>query len=219
MASIRWIWPGPMTRFFTAAFAMLLFIAPSAHADTLTLRDAIDRALRFAPSLAMATATSDLSEARTREMRAPMMPSISAGSEYYQAPGYDEVITNRGLTSGTARARLHRGRFRTADVAGSRRALRRRGRAARDRRHARADCLRHYGGVLRSDASQARGARDPGQCRPPRPLCRHDRSIAAQRPRDRERHASRCAPCATPPNSRSPMPATIGFAPPRISDR
>ena len=48
----------------------------------------------------MATATSDLSEARTREMRAPMMPSISAGAEYYQAPGYDEVITNRGLTSG-----------------------------------------------------------------------------------------------------------------------
>ena len=48
----------------------------------------------------MATATSDLSEARTREMRAPMMPSISAGSEYYQAPGYDEVITNRGLSSG-----------------------------------------------------------------------------------------------------------------------
>jgi adhesin transport system outer membrane protein len=28
------------------------------------------------------------------------MPSVSAGGEYYQAPGYDEVITNRGLTSG-----------------------------------------------------------------------------------------------------------------------
>jgi outer membrane protein TolC len=79
---------------------MLLIIAPSAHAETLTLHDAIDRALRFAPSLAMAAATSDLSEARTREMRAPMMPSVSAGGEYYQAPGYDEVVTNRGLTSG-----------------------------------------------------------------------------------------------------------------------
>lgn len=100
MASIRWNWPLPKTRFFTAAFAMLLLIAPPAHADTLTLRDAIERALRFAPSLAMATATSDLSEARTREMRAPMMPSVSAGAEYYQAPGYDEVITNRGLSSG-----------------------------------------------------------------------------------------------------------------------
>ncbi len=60
----------------------------------------MDHALRFAPSLEMATATSDLSEARTREMLAPMMPAISAGAEYYQAPGYDEVITNRGLSSG-----------------------------------------------------------------------------------------------------------------------
>ena len=100
MAFTEWIGPSPMTRVFSAAFAMLLFSAPPAHAETLTLHDAIDRALRFAPSLAMATATSDLSEARTREMRAPMMPSISAGAEYYQAPGYDEVITNRGLTSG-----------------------------------------------------------------------------------------------------------------------
>jgi outer membrane protein TolC len=100
VASRRWIRPGPTTRFFTAAFAVLLFIAAPANAETLTLRDAIDRALRFAPSLAMATATSDLSEARTREMRAPMMPSVSAGAEYYQAPGYDEVITNRGLSSG-----------------------------------------------------------------------------------------------------------------------
>ncbi len=100
MASYRWNGPNSTTRFCIAAFAMLLFLAPSARADTLTLQNAIDLALRFAPSLEMATATSDLSEARTREMRAPMMPSISAGSEYYQAPGYDEVITNRGLTSG-----------------------------------------------------------------------------------------------------------------------
>lgn len=100
MASCRWIWPAPMMRLFGAAVTIFLCFAPTARADTLTLRDAIDRALRFAPALAMATATSDLSEARTREMRAPMMPSISAGSEYYQAPGYDEVITNRGLSSG-----------------------------------------------------------------------------------------------------------------------
>jgi outer membrane protein TolC len=81
-----------MTRLLTAAFAMLLLAAAPLHAETLTLHDAIARALSFAPSLTMATATSDLSEARTREMRAPMMPSVSAGGEYYQAPGYDEVI-------------------------------------------------------------------------------------------------------------------------------
>lgn len=87
-------------RFPIAALAVLLFSAPPAHAETLTLRDAIDRALRFAPSLTMATATTELSDARTREMRAPMMPSVSAGAEYYQAPGYDQVISNRGLSSG-----------------------------------------------------------------------------------------------------------------------
>src|ERR1700694_3236342 len=94
VAFSRWIRPSPTARFFIAAFAMLLFAAASADAETLTLRDAIDRALQFAPSLAMSAASTDLSEARTREMRATMMPSVSAGGEYYQAPGYDQVITN-----------------------------------------------------------------------------------------------------------------------------
>lgn len=71
-----------------------------ADAGMLTLPDAIQRALRFAPSVAMASATGDLADARTREMRAPLMPSVSAGAEYYQAPGYAQVITNRGLSSG-----------------------------------------------------------------------------------------------------------------------
>ncbi len=48
----------------------------------------------------MASGTSDLTEARAREQRAPLFPSISAGTEYYQAPGYNQVITNRGLSSG-----------------------------------------------------------------------------------------------------------------------
>jgi outer membrane protein TolC len=84
----------------TAACAAIILAAGSASAATLTLADAIQRALEFAPSVAMATATSDMSAARTREMRAPLMPSVSAGAEYYQAPGYAEVITNRGLSSG-----------------------------------------------------------------------------------------------------------------------
>jgi outer membrane protein TolC len=99
VALTRWIRLRSMARVFTTAMATLLFVTASARAETLTLHDAIDRALQFAPSLAIATATSDLSDAQTDEMRAPMMPSISAGAEYYQAPGYDEVITNRGLTS------------------------------------------------------------------------------------------------------------------------
>jgi outer membrane protein len=76
-----------------------LAVAGRASAAALTLSDAIQKALSFAPSVAMASATSELSEARTREMRAPLLPSVSAGTEYYQAPGYAQVITNRGLSS------------------------------------------------------------------------------------------------------------------------
>ena len=91
-------WPTVVLRFFTFASLMLLLTAPLAHADTLTLRDAIDRALRFAPSVAMAAAGSDLSEAQMHEMRAPLYPSLLAAGEYSQSPGYNEVVTNRGLT-------------------------------------------------------------------------------------------------------------------------
>jgi outer membrane protein TolC len=82
-----------------AAAAMILCGAP-ASAETITLQEAIDRALRVAPSIAMAAATSDLSAARVREQRAPLYPSLSAGTEYYQAPGYNEVVTNGGLSAG-----------------------------------------------------------------------------------------------------------------------
>jgi len=84
------------------AFALVavLFAAEPAHAAPLTLADAINRALAFAPSVSMASADSDASNARAREQRAPLYPSISAGTEYYQAPGYNTVVTNRGLSAG-----------------------------------------------------------------------------------------------------------------------
>ena len=71
-----------------------------ASAATITLSDAIDRALHLAPSVDVAAATSDMSVAHVREQRAPLFPTIAAGGEYYQAPGYDIVVTNRGLTAG-----------------------------------------------------------------------------------------------------------------------
>ena len=99
MAFSRWK-RSVLFRSFAATAAGALIFAPTlARAETITLSDAIDRALRFAPSLTMASAGSALSDARIREMRAPMMPSVSAGAEYYQAPGYDPVISNRGLSS------------------------------------------------------------------------------------------------------------------------
>lgn len=79
---------------------MLLLVSGTAAAAPLTLKDAIDQALRFAPSIAMASGTSDLTEAHAREVRAPLFPSLMAGTEYYQAPGYNEVVTNRGVSSG-----------------------------------------------------------------------------------------------------------------------
>jgi outer membrane protein TolC len=70
-----------------------------AAADTLTLDEAIGRALRVAPALEAASAQSDLSGARVNEARAPLHPSIAAGAGYIQAPGYDKVITNPGQTT------------------------------------------------------------------------------------------------------------------------
>ena len=80
--------------------ATILSWVSVARAATITLSDAIDRALRLAPSVDVAAAASDMSAADVRGQRAPLFPMVGAGAEYYQAPGYDEVITNRGLSSG-----------------------------------------------------------------------------------------------------------------------
>lgn len=77
---------------------VLLIGRPAAGAEAITLSEAIDRALKFAPSLAAAAANSDLSEAQMREARAPLWPGVSAQGEYQQTPGFDEVVTNRGQT-------------------------------------------------------------------------------------------------------------------------
>ncbi len=80
-----------------AAVAIATLCAP-AHGETLTLDQAVQRALAFAPTVASASAQSDLSAAMVREARAPLYPSLSAGSEYMQAPGYSKAITNGGLS-------------------------------------------------------------------------------------------------------------------------
>jgi len=82
-----------------AAGAIVLF-APDAYAATVTLEDAIARALVTAPAAASAAAQSDLDSARVDESRASMFPSVTVGGEYNQTPGYDSVVTNRGLTLG-----------------------------------------------------------------------------------------------------------------------
>lgn len=80
------------------AGGLTLMLARAADAAPLTLKEAVQRALAFAPTVASATAQGDLSSAMLREARAPLYPSLSAESEYYQGPGYSVAITNGGLS-------------------------------------------------------------------------------------------------------------------------
>jgi outer membrane protein len=70
----------------------------AAAAGSVNLDEAIARALQVAPLLDSAAAQSDLNRARVDEARAPLFPSISGNSEYYQPSGYDKTISNGGLT-------------------------------------------------------------------------------------------------------------------------
>ncbi len=87
----------PVRLALAAVFAIGVFAAP-AHSETLTLDQALKRALAFAPAISSAVAQGDLGAALAREARAPLYPSLSAGSEYMQAPGYSSAVTNGGLS-------------------------------------------------------------------------------------------------------------------------
>jgi outer membrane protein TolC len=67
-------------------------------AKSITLDEAIARALQVAPSLESAAAQNDLGRARIEEVRAPLFPSVSGNGEYEQPSGYDKTISNGGLT-------------------------------------------------------------------------------------------------------------------------
>jgi outer membrane protein len=78
--------------------ALIVMLPLRAFAATLTLEDALARALAYAPGVASAAAQSDLDRARVDEVRAPLFPSLAGNGDYMQAPGYDEVVTNHGQT-------------------------------------------------------------------------------------------------------------------------
>jgi outer membrane protein len=80
-----------------------LILAAAAQCDTsaaktITLDEAITRALKVAPLIDSAAAQNDLDQGRVEEARAPLLPAISANSEYYQPSGYDKTVSNGGLT-------------------------------------------------------------------------------------------------------------------------
>ena len=85
------------------AFTLTLGLAAVEHrnasaAQPVTLDAAIARALMVAPSLQSADAQNALNQARVEEARAPLLPSVTANSEYYEPSGYDKTISNGGLT-------------------------------------------------------------------------------------------------------------------------
>ena len=83
-----------------AICATTLLAAPARCGETITLEQAIGRALEVAPAIASADANGDLSRARVDEARAPLYPSLYGSADYTQSPGYDPVVTNRGQTLG-----------------------------------------------------------------------------------------------------------------------
>ncbi|SRR5579875_907446 len=78
--------------------ALLVFASNARSDDAITLAQAIKRALAYAPSILTASASGEFSDAQLTGARSALYPDLSAAGEYYQAPGYQEVITNGGLT-------------------------------------------------------------------------------------------------------------------------
>ena len=85
-------------RIAIAVVATFLIAKPASAAEAITLDEAIERALEVMPALANAAANSDFNRAKIDEARAPLYPTISGAGQYTQMPGYDQVITNRGMT-------------------------------------------------------------------------------------------------------------------------
>ncbi len=87
------------------AATLLCFVhePPAGAAHLLTLNDAVSRALALAPSIASASAASDMGLATLGEARAPLYPSLDGNLSYYQAPGYNPTITNGAETAAQVR--------------------------------------------------------------------------------------------------------------------
>jgi outer membrane protein TolC len=89
----------------TAVLALCFTLrAIACCAEVITLDQADKRALAFAPSILSASANSELSAGKAGEARSALYPNLLGAGEYNQAPGYDQRISNRGLTLGQLQA-------------------------------------------------------------------------------------------------------------------
>ncbi len=145
----------------TAALALCVLLILPAIAwcgEVITLDQAIKRALAFAPSILSASANSDLSAGKLGEARSALYPNLLGAGEYNQAPGYDQRISNRGLTLGQLQANytVYDGGRRQAQVRAARYAEA--GGTPGYPGGASADCLRYHGRLFRPAAQRRGGA-------------------------------------------------------------
>src|SRR6266851_3458231 len=80
--------------------AMAPLATPGYSAEVLTLEECVARALKFTPSVEIATSGVDFSAAQLRETSSSMFPTLRTELEYQNFPGYNIAITNRELSRG-----------------------------------------------------------------------------------------------------------------------
>src|SRR5262249_31045093 len=84
-----------------ASVCGLVTLLPSvaARSDTITVDECVRSALARSPAAQAAALEADAAAARLRAARATYAPQLSAEGAYGRAEGFDEVVTNGGVTA------------------------------------------------------------------------------------------------------------------------
>jgi len=105
---------------------LLVAAVPAAAAETVTVEEAVGRALGRSPAVQAAVFGTSAAAARQRAARAAYTPQISAKGEIGRSAGFDQRVTNGGITSALVgvEATLLDGGLRDAEFAAARARLR-----------------------------------------------------------------------------------------------
>jgi len=109
-----------------AVTVLLVVGVPAAAAEIVTVEEAVGRALARSPAVQAAVFGTSGAAARQRAARAAYTPQFSAKSEFGRSAGFDERVTNGGITSALVgvEATLLDGGLRDAEFAAARARLR-----------------------------------------------------------------------------------------------
>ena len=109
-----------------AVTALLVTIVRTAAAENVTVEEAVARALAHSPAAPAAVFETAAAAARQRAARAAYTPQFSAKSEFGRSAGFDERVTNGGITSALfgVETTLVDGGLRDAEFAAARARLR-----------------------------------------------------------------------------------------------